>query len=291
MRRLMMSVSALALMMGTAHAAGAPDVTEGSPEEITYEEAATAVENAAEDTADAAGDALEATGDAIADAAQYVTNGLEEVEVADTTYVTPEANSYSANDLIGSAVYGAEGDVVARIDDVWINAEGDVNAFLVSEGGFFGVGADDAAMTTGSVTFNRDNAGNLSGYVGLSEEQMAEIAEQRYDAKAEYRADADAYEGLTLDDHVIGKNVVNAKGEEIATVRDALISRDGKVSHLVLARGGVLGFGGELTAVHVNELQFEQGDSEGALVMNTTAKELMDMPSFRYTIEAQAEMK
>ena len=57
------------------------------------------------------------------------------------------------------------------------------------------------------------------------------------------------------------------------------------------ARGGVLGFGGELTAVHVNELQFEQGDSEGALVMNTTAKELMDMPSFRYNIEAQAEMK
>jgi sporulation protein YlmC with PRC-barrel domain len=284
---MMMSVSALALMMGSAHAAGAPDVTEGSPEEITYDEAANAVEDAAEAT----GDALEATGNAIADAAAAVTNGLKEVDVADTTYVIPEANSYSANDLIGSAVYGSNGEVVARIDDVWINADGDVNAFLVSEGGFLGVGTDDAAMKSTSITFNRDSAGNLSGYVGLSEEQMAEIAEQRYDAKAEYRAEADDYEGLTLEDHVLAKAVVDANGEEVATVRDALISRDGDVTHLVLARGGVLGFGGELTAVRVGTFGFEQGDSEGALVMQTSARELMDMPQFRYAIDVQAEAK
>lgn len=297
MNRLMISLSAVALMAGAAHANQAPDVTEGETPEVTAKEAGNAISNAAKDAADATGDALEATGNAIEDAAEAtgdaiddtavaISNGLKEVDVADATYVHPQDGTFSARDILGATIYSSKGEIAARVDDVWINADGDVTAFLVNEGGFLGLGEDDVALNTGSVTFSADNSSNVSGYIGLTEDQLETIADSRYDAKVEYRGDTESYTGLTLEDHVLGKAVVNSKGEKIASVRDVLLSRDGKVTHLVLAQGGLLGFGGDLVAARVDGLTFEEGDSEGALVMATTAKELMDMPEFRYHMGA-----
>lgn len=289
MRRIMVSVSAIALMTGVAHAEVDTDVTEGTTPEITAEEAATAVEKAVDETADATGDALEATGEAISDTADAVYDALSEVEVADTTYVLPKPGTFSTNDILGAAIYGSEGDVAARVDDVWITAKGDVTAFLVNEGGFLGLGEDDVALRSGAVTFTTDENANLSGYVSLTEEQLETVAETRYDATVEYRDDATEYKGLSLEDDVLGKAVVDSKGEKVATVRDVLLSRTGAVTHLVLAQGGVLGFGGDLVATRFNGLTYEQGDSEGALVMKTSAKELMDMPEFRYQMSASVD--
>ncbi|WP_316977080.1 PRC-barrel domain-containing protein [Shumkonia mesophila] len=48
---------------------------------------------------------------------------------------------------------------------------------------------------------------------------------------------------------LIGKKVVNASGEELGTVDDIVLSKDGMVSGLVVKTGGVMGIGGKSVAI------------------------------------------
>lgn len=48
---------------------------------------------------------------------------------------------------------------------------------------------------------------------------------------------------------LIGKKVVNASGEELGTVSDIVLSKDGMVSGLVVKTGGLMGIGGKSVAV------------------------------------------
>lgn len=48
---------------------------------------------------------------------------------------------------------------------------------------------------------------------------------------------------------LIGKKVVNASGEELGTVDDIVLSKEGMVSGLVVKTGGVMGIGGKSVAV------------------------------------------
>ncbi len=48
---------------------------------------------------------------------------------------------------------------------------------------------------------------------------------------------------------LIGKKAVNAAGEELGTVNDIVLSKDGMVSGLVVKTGGLMGVGGKSVAV------------------------------------------
>lgn len=48
---------------------------------------------------------------------------------------------------------------------------------------------------------------------------------------------------------LIGKKVVNATGEDLGTVDDIVISKDGMVSGLIVKTGGLMGVGGKSVAI------------------------------------------
>lgn len=78
---------------------------------------------------------------------------------------------------------------------------------------------------------------------------------------------------------LIGKKVVNSQGEDVGSIDDVIVGQDEKVSHAIIAIGGVLGLGKHLVAVPFDELNM-QGDQ---VVYGTATKEqLAAMPQFQY---------
>ncbi|NWG45910.1 MAG: PRC-barrel domain-containing protein [Alphaproteobacteria bacterium] len=281
--KLAIGASALALSMAIA---GAPALAASADDaaKTRAEQGAAATGNAIEEGARATGNAVETAAEATGRTARNMTNGLREVSYGGASFTTPERGSFSARELLGTDIYGPRADVVAKVEDAWMNESGEVTGIVADRGGFLGIGDEELALEADEVTFTQTVGGDVVATTQLTEAQFEQAADTRYSAPLEIGADADAYEGLTLEDDLLGRSVVNQTGEDIATVRDALVSRDGKITHLILAYGGLLGFGGQLTAIEFPELTFEQGGSEGAIVLNMGAADFQNRPEFRYNL-------
>lgn len=87
----------------------------------------------------------------------------------------------SAEELIGTTVYGADDDNVGSIEDVIISSDGSgVEAVIMDVGGFLGIGAKSVAVGMENLAFMADADGNHYLYTQFTREQLE--AQPEYDA-------------------------------------------------------------------------------------------------------------
>lgn len=96
-------------------------------------------------------------------------SGMTEVLAADI----------SADELIGTNVYGANDESVGSIADVILSTDGKVDAVTVDVGGFLGIGAKEVALDLDNLAFMR-NDDDLYLYTSLTRDQLE--AQPAYDA-------------------------------------------------------------------------------------------------------------
>lgn len=131
--------------------------------------AATAPATTTTDEAPADSTSMDATTDTTQTAATDDRSGMTEVLAADI----------SADDLIGTNVYGVDDEKVGSIADVILSTDGAVDAVIVDVGGFLGIGAKEVAVDLDNLTFMRkDN--DLYLYTSLTKTQLE--AQTAYDA-------------------------------------------------------------------------------------------------------------
>jgi sporulation protein YlmC with PRC-barrel domain len=85
-------------------------------------------------------------------------------------------------------------------------------------------------------------------------------------------------------DNLTGQEIKNAQGEDIGTIEDVLIDRDGRVAAVLVSTGGVMGIGGETKAVEWNriEVQLNQDQTDIERVTTTMSEqELENLPEFQ----------
>ena len=78
---------------------------------------------------------------------------------------------------------------------------------------------------------------------------------------------------------LIGQDVVDAKGEDIATVDDILVTQDDRTVVAILSVGGFLGIGDKLVAVPYDKLQI---GAKGVTLAGISKQQLETMSSFEY---------
>lgn len=93
-------------------------------------------------------------------------------------------------------------------------------------------------------------------------------------AELKYRVSEDAAK-------MIGKDVVNQKGEDVGSIDNMLITDTDNVQYAILSVGGFLGLGEKLVAVPTNNLQFDK-DKEDVILKNVTKEDLESAPEFNY---------
>ena len=77
---------------------------------------------------------------------------------------------------------------------------------------------------------------------------------------------------------IIGRSVTNDQNQFLGKVNDLIVSGDGRVAYLVIASGGVLGFGERLCAIPWRESSPRV--REDALVVNISQERFASAPSF-----------
>lgn len=93
------------------------------------------------------------------------------------------AGEISADNLVGTTVYGAEDANVGEIGDVVLSPEGNVDAVIIDVGGFLGIGSKQVAVGMDNLSFMTDQDGTKYLYTQFTKEQLE--AQPAYD-KATY---------------------------------------------------------------------------------------------------------
>lgn len=209
---------------------------------------------------------------------------------------------------------------VGNIDDVVLTQDGELRGVLVDVGGFLGLGARTVMVDLNDLYFVADEAAaedmsDFSVVATLTREELESLpewdetqlttgfAEDSYDDAAMTPADDTAVapaDGAAMDttgddamegyaaipvadltaEQVLGANVYDTAGENIATVDDLVLGADDEITHAVMDVGGFLGLGSYTVAFDINEVDVMwNAESDDVRVqVNATQEELEAMP-------------
>jgi putative membrane protein len=109
-----------------------------------------------------------------------------------------------------------------------------------------------------------------------TEQRAVTETEQPVVTEAEQQAATEPQQPISIDE-VLGSRVVNAAGEEVATIDDLVIDQSGQ-QYAVLSVGGFLGIGDKKVAVPLDELQLSE--DEVYLMTAATEEQLEQMPEY-----------
>ncbi|WP_168990439.1 PRC-barrel domain-containing protein [Aureimonas flava] len=135
---------------------------------------------------------MAASGTAPATGGMAATSGES---TASTSGNTPAANvgtpvtgaDLTADNLIGTSVYGPDNQTIGSIGDIALTPEGQVDAVIVDVGGFLGIGAKPVAVAMDNLQFMRDSGGSLTLTTQFTQDQLRNAPEYNRDSYAENR--------------------------------------------------------------------------------------------------------
>jgi sporulation protein YlmC with PRC-barrel domain len=76
---------------------------------------------------------------------------------------------------------------------------------------------------------------------------------------------------------IIGTAVYDRQNQDVASVKDLILDKDGKVANVVLSYGSTAGIGGKYVAVSYSSLKF----NNNRLTLDQTKDQLAAMPAFQ----------
>ena len=145
-------------------------------------------------------------------------------------------DALTAKDYLGGEMVSADGDQLAKIEDVILNPEGRAQGVVLATGGLFGLGADHYAVNFDRVTPEREG-GSLVLRSALTDADVERLRPFDYDAFKQDR------QGLLLASQISGAKVAIGRSGDTAEAEDVVMRPDGSVEAVVL------GFDGDRLAV------------------------------------------
>jgi sporulation protein YlmC with PRC-barrel domain len=111
---------------------------------------------------------------------------------------------------------------------------------------------------------------------GVSQQQPQQQQQPQRERQA--RDQIDTKGNLARADELKGMTVRNMQGEELGSVRDAIVNtQSGKIDYIVIQSGGIAGIGGRTVAVPASSFQVTK---DRRLVVNITKDRLDKAPEF-----------
>jgi sporulation protein YlmC with PRC-barrel domain len=136
----------------------------------------------ADDMAAAPADEAAPADDMAAAPAEEPAMGTDETETSAidrSTLTDVEETGLSADELIGTTVYGANDENVGSISDVILTGDNATDAVIIDVGGFLGIGSKSVAVDMDNLAFLSDADGNYYLYTQFTQEQLE--AQPEYD--------------------------------------------------------------------------------------------------------------
>lgn len=94
--------------------------------------------------------------------------------------------------------------------------------------------------------------------------------------------------GTWTSDKIVGTKVKDAQGKDIGEIDALLIEKDGKVSHVVIGKGGVLGIGEEKVVVPWSDVTMTADRDGDRVAVTMDQSKLQNAPRYRERERAPA---
>ena len=106
---------------------------------------------------EATAEAAEQTGETVAEAAAETVDSTAPSATAQTgAMVTTDAARIEASSLLGADVRTTGGESVGDVDEIWLDANGQVAGLVVDVGGYLGIGSDPVLLAWSDLQISRD---------------------------------------------------------------------------------------------------------------------------------------
>jgi sporulation protein YlmC with PRC-barrel domain len=96
----------------------------------------------------------------------------ETAAISEDGWTPVSGGDLSADDLIGTRVYGADNADLGEIGDVIVTADGQFEAYVIDVGGFLGIGEKPVALDAAELEVLSDAGGNLMIRTGFTQEEL-----------------------------------------------------------------------------------------------------------------------
>lgn len=158
---------------------------------------------------------------------ETVSNAADDVAAATDKHLnvqdyTINENTLTAKKLIGSDVVDAKGDKVAKISDVLVDGNGNIQGAVVSNGGFMGV-AEKKTLVEFDQLGNRIEDGKY----------QSALTKKALEATPAYKAETTPNGQFRLSD-LVGADISNPAGEKIATA-DNIVIENGSATKIIVS--------------------------------------------------------
>ncbi|MCB2052205.1 MAG: PRC-barrel domain-containing protein [Novosphingobium sp.] len=130
-----------------------------------------------QDTASAEGDMTGQNDTVKEEVADLKAPAMTREDVEKTDPNRPEAMTFadsglSAEELIGTTVYGAKDEAIGKIGDVIVDKNDKVEAFVIEVGGFLGFGEKPVAVAPARLSIMKNENGELAVHTDFTESQL-----------------------------------------------------------------------------------------------------------------------
>lgn len=146
----------------------AADVEQEADEMAADDDMAADGDTAMTTTAPAGGMAADQTAQTTTD----TTDTMPTAAIDRSTLTEVGADGLSADNLLGTTVYGANDENVGEIGDVILGEDGAVDSVIIDVGGFLGIGEKEVAVGMDNLQFMSDEDGDYYLYTQFTEEQL-----------------------------------------------------------------------------------------------------------------------
>ena len=270
MKNLMITTAAAALLMGAAACSQAADDIELGEANYGESQSAEAANETDPSNAEMASN----------EAGQAEVNGNlmdadPEMAPRDAGITYLADSELSAGNLIGAKVTGATGEDIATVDDLLINAGGEVESVIFRSGDFIDIVGTKGALPYSAVDLTMAADADPRFSVGMTEEAIQEVAEFEQDGLNDYR----------LASEIMGTTAAFVNSNDSVRIRDIILSQDGTVQYAVISDPLMLD---DMRTIGFDRIQVEQGDG-GLVVVDAAKADLTSMPRFAYEAETSAE--
>jgi len=264
---------------------------------------------------------MDAPADANNGMTESATTGLRAPMVLSEGYAATEGDNL-ATKVIGAKVYTStanDADEIGDINDLVIDANGDIAAAVVGVGGFLGVGEKNVAVDFSELKWSTAADGTWRYVLATTADALKAAPDFVYDDEtaAQQAANVDAnntqvapadntavtpLDRSTLkpldataltSEELKGIAVYGINSEQIGSIGDFALNADGKIDAVIVDVGGFLGLGKKPVAVGFDNLAFSvDADNKRYLFINATKEQLEAQPEFNrdtYTAERDAQ--
>ena len=214
--------------------------------------------------------------------------------------------------LLDANIRNVNGDKVGEIDGVILDSAGKTQAVVVEVGGFLGMGERHVALSWNALTVSESGDKVTTQY---TKDQLKSMPEYKIDQKRretayndpEYRpamANSRVADGTGAGtktamsgnwakaagdlkgSELIGADVVNAKNDEIGSVKDVLFDTTGKIKTLLVDPKGIMNGGTKTVAVDMSKVQILQSGDDLRLTSTMTEEQLRSLPDYKTNMAA-----